>query len=76
MADTAEGSAAIQQDLDRLESRAERNLMRLNKLKCRIQHLGRNNHTHEYRLGADLLERCSVEKDLCVLMDSRLAVSQ
>ena len=31
---------------------------------------------HQYRLGADLLERSSVEKDLGVLVDSRMAMSQ
>ena len=63
VADTPEGSAAIQQDLDRVESWAGRNLMRFKKSKCRILHLGRNSCMHEYRLGADLLKRSSVEKD-------------
>ena len=74
--DTPEGCAAIQCDLDRLESWAERNLMRLNKGKCRVLHLGRNNTLHQYRLGADLLESISVERDLGVLVHDRLTMSQ
>ena len=48
-------------DLDRLESWAETNLMKLNKKKCGVMHLGRNNHMHQYRLRDDLLERSSAE---------------
>jgi len=62
--DTPEGCAAIQQDLDRLESWVQRNLMKFNKDKCRDLHLGRNNLMHQYRREADLLESSSVEKDL------------
>ncbi|GAB0208567.1 mitochondrial enolase superfamily member 1 [Grus japonensis] len=76
VADTPEGCAAIHQDLDVLESWVERNLMKLNKGKCRVLHLGKNNPKHQYRLGVGLLGSSSVEKDLGVLVDNKLSVSQ
>ena len=69
------GYVDIQQDLDRLQSWAERNLMRFNKSKCRVMHLGRNNRMYQYMLGDELLERSSAEKDLGVLVDNRLDMS-
>ena len=74
--DTPEGCTTIQQDLDRLETWAGRNLMRFNKSKCGLLHLGKNNLMHQYRLGDDLLERNSAEKDLGTLVDNRFAKSQ
>jgi len=50
--------------------------MKLNKRRCGVLHPGRNNCMHQYRLGANLLERSSVEKDLGFLVENRLAVSQ
>jgi len=50
--------------------------MRFNKSKRRVLHLGTNNCMRQYRLGDDLLERSSVKKDLGVLVDNRLAMSQ
>ncbi|KAJ7425350.1 hypothetical protein WISP_23732 [Willisornis vidua] len=50
--------------------------MRCNKGKCRVLHKGRNNPKHQCRLGADLLEGSSAEKDLGILMDDNLTMNQ
>ncbi|GAB0182985.1 mitochondrial enolase superfamily member 1 [Grus japonensis] len=76
VADTPEGCAAFQRDLERLESWADRNIRQFSKGKCKVLQLGRNNPRHQYMLGADQLESSLAGKDLGVLVDTKLNMSQ
>ncbi|KAK4826204.1 hypothetical protein QYF61_006148 [Mycteria americana] len=70
--DSLEGQEALQMDLDRLEHRAMINGVKINKSKCWTLHLGQSNVRHKYKLGEEWLESSPAERDLGVLVDSRL----
>lgn len=68
-----EGSDAFQKDLS--ERWAQVNLMKINKAKSKVLHLGQGNSKHKYRLGDEWIES-SPEKDLRVLVVEKLTMNQ
>ena len=74
--DTLEGREAIQRDQDTLKEWTHENLTRCNNAKCKVLHLGQGSPRYVYRLGEELKENSSAEKELWVVLDEKLSMSQ
>ena len=63
-------------DHNRLENWVNRNLMKFNKEKHEVLHLGNNNSMYQCMLGAIHLESSLAERDPGVVVDTKLNMSQ
>ena len=58
-----EGKDNIQRDINKLKRWAQGNQMRFNKATCKDLHLDKGNPRYTYRVGEDLIESSTAEKD-------------
>ena len=75
IANTLEDRNKIQNDLDRLEHGSKNNRMKFNWEKW-TWHLGKRNQLHSYKMGDTWLSKTMSKKDLGIVLDHKLNMSQ
>ncbi|RMC06914.1 hypothetical protein DUI87_16364 [Hirundo rustica rustica] len=73
--DTTEGREATQRNLDKLKNCVHKDLMKFNKSKCKVLHLGGGNPRHEYRWQEELIGSSLMLKDLDILRYRKLGMT-
>ncbi|TRZ21828.1 hypothetical protein HGM15179_005276 [Zosterops borbonicus] len=74
--DGLEGRDSIQRDCDMLGICACANLMKFNKAKCKVLCVGQSSPEHKYGLGREYIKGSPKEKDLGMLIDKQLNMTQ
>lgn len=72
--DSLAGRDAIQRDLERVDELGYGFLVKSNKAKCKVLHLGQGNSQDQYRLGNKWIKSSTAE-ELRVLVDKKLDMS-
>ena len=76
LGNSPEERTTIQRHLDRLKNWAIAKKMNFNREKCKVLRLGSRNGMHNYRMGDTWLNSSICERDLGVLVDNKLNMSQ
>jgi len=73
---TLERRDVIQRNFDNLERWACANLMKFDKAKCKVLHMGWGNPKHKYSMGGEWIEGSPEDENLGVLVDEKLNMTQ
>lgn len=71
-----QGRGGIQRNLGRLQKWIHMNFMEFNKAVCKVLHLDQGSLQDQYGLGDELIDGGALEKNLGILVDTKLDMRQ